>query len=97
MARKDEQPIRCSFCGKRESQASRLIAGPGVYICSDCVAACSELLREELRMDRGGAEVLRRERIPCDIVQAAYPWELWDVDTPEAMERARAVFRAGHL
>ena len=53
MARKDEQPIRCSFCGKRESQASRLIAGPGVYICSDCVAACSELLREEIRMERG--------------------------------------------
>ena len=53
MARKDEQPIRCSFCGKRESQASRLIAGPGVYICSDCVAACSELLREEYQMERG--------------------------------------------
>ena len=46
MAKNTEQPpIRCSFCGKRENQASRLIAGPGVYICSDCVAACSELLR----------------------------------------------------
>ena len=52
MARKDEQPIRCSFCGKRESQASRLIAGPGVYICSDCVAACSELLQEEFQLER---------------------------------------------
>ena len=48
MARNNEQPpIRCSFCGKRENQASRLIAGPGVYICSDCVAACSDLLQEE--------------------------------------------------
>ena len=44
MAKKDEQPIRCSFCGKRENQA-RLIAGPGVYICSECVKACSELLQ----------------------------------------------------
>lgn len=52
MAKNTEQPpIRCSFCGKRENQASRLIAGPGVYICSDCVAACSELLRQE--MDTG--------------------------------------------
>ena len=67
MARKDEQPIRCSFCGKRESQASRLIAGPGVYICSDCVAACSELLREELRMDRGGAEVPETLPTPMEI------------------------------
>ncbi len=48
MAKKDEQPIRCSFCGKRETQA-RLIAGPGVYICSDCVRACSELLSEDQR------------------------------------------------
>ena len=48
MAKNNEQPpIRCSFCGKRENQASRLIAGPGVYICSDCVTACSDLLREE--------------------------------------------------
>ena len=51
MARKEDQPIRCSFCGKRENQAQRLIAGPGVYICSDCVQACSDLLREELQFD----------------------------------------------
>ena len=49
MARGNDQPIRCSFCGKRENQAERLIAGPGVYICSDCVKACSELLAEEER------------------------------------------------
>ena len=53
MARNSEQPIRCSFCGKRESQASRLIAGPGVYICSDCVQACSELLRDEIDTGKG--------------------------------------------
>lgn len=51
MAKKTEQPVRCSFCGKRESQASRLIAGPGVYICSECVAACSDLLREEYDLE----------------------------------------------
>ena len=47
MSRKDEQPIRCSFCGRRENQAGRLIAGPGVYICSDCVEACCDLLKED--------------------------------------------------
>ena len=52
MARNNEQPpIRCSFCGKRENQASRLIAGPGVYICSEYVAACSDLLRDEYELD----------------------------------------------
>ena len=51
--REEQQPIRCSFCGKRETQA-RLIAGPGVYICSDCVEACSDLLRDELQIDSRG-------------------------------------------
>ena len=56
MAKNNEQPpVRCSFCGKRENQASRLIAGPGVYICSDCVAACSELLRDEYDLEPAGA------------------------------------------
>lgn len=51
MARNNDAPIRCSFCGKRENQASRLIAGPGVCICSDCVQACSDLLREEYEVE----------------------------------------------
>ena len=55
MARNSEQPIRCNFCGKRENQAARLIAGPGVYICSDCVQACADLLREEIEMEEGSA------------------------------------------
>ena len=47
MANHDEQqPIRCSFCGKREGQV-QMIAGPGVYICGDCVQACGELLQEQ--------------------------------------------------
>ena len=54
MPRKDEQQIRCSFCGKRETQVERLIAGPGVYICSDCVSACSELLKDEIQVDPQG-------------------------------------------
>ena len=63
MARNSEQPIRCSFCGKRESQATRLIAGPGVYICSDCVAACSDLLREEYDMEPSGG-IKAPEKLP---------------------------------
>ena len=46
MAKTDERHICCSFCGKQESQA-RLIAGPNVFICSDCVRVCSTLLQED--------------------------------------------------
>ncbi len=64
MARNNEQtPIRCSFCGKRENQASRLIAGPGVYICSDCVAACSDLLRDEYDLEENQS-LKAPERLP---------------------------------
>jgi len=36
----------CSFCGKGEDDAARLIAGPGVFICDECVALCNEILAE---------------------------------------------------
>jgi molybdenum cofactor cytidylyltransferase len=53
-------------------------------------AACREALLA-YRGDRGGMDVLREQRVPCDIVQATYAWELWDVDTPEGMEALRKV------
>lgn len=67
MARSNEQPIRCSFCGKRENQAARLIAGPGVYICSDCVRACSDLLRDEIEMEKGNKPSADRLPTPMEI------------------------------
>ena len=68
MAKNTEQPIRCSFCGKREDQALRLIAGPGVYICSDCVSACSDLLQEEFEMEESvGLEAPERLPTPMEM------------------------------
>lgn len=37
---------RCSFCGKTQDQVNRLVAGPGVFICDQCVALCSEIISE---------------------------------------------------
>ena len=71
MAKNNEQPIRCSFCGKRENQAGRLIAGPGVYICSDCVAACSELLSEEMQFDERG-NLRAPETLPTPMEMKTY-------------------------
>ena len=63
MARNNEQPIRCSFCGKGEDQSTRLIAGPGVNICSDCVQACTELLQDEIEIDTNGS-LSKPDRLP---------------------------------
>ena len=38
---------RCTFCGKGKDQVARLIAGPGVYICNECVELCMEIMDEE--------------------------------------------------
>jgi ATP-dependent protease Clp ATPase subunit len=38
---------RCTFCGKRQDQVKRLIAGPGVFICDRCIELCNEIIRED--------------------------------------------------
>ncbi|MCK9443289.1 MAG: ATP-dependent Clp protease ATP-binding subunit ClpX [Tissierellaceae bacterium] len=47
MAKYDERQLRCSFCGKPQEQVRRLIAGPNVYICNECVELCQEIIEEE--------------------------------------------------
>ena len=47
MAREDNKPLRCSFCGKTQDQVGRMVAGPGVCICSDCIELCVSILEEE--------------------------------------------------
>lgn len=44
---------RCSFCGKAQEQVRRLVAGPNVYICDECVILCNEIMAEELAGPRG--------------------------------------------
>ena len=44
----DTKQLRCSFCGKTQDQVKRLIAGPNVYICDECIELCSEIIEEEL-------------------------------------------------
>ena len=40
--------LKCSFCGKSQKQVKKLIAGPGVYICDECIDLCNEIIEEEL-------------------------------------------------
>lgn len=52
MPRNDEKKkFKCSFCGKSEEQVRRLIAGPGVYICDECIELCSEIIIDEREGD----------------------------------------------
>lgn len=45
--------LKCSFCGKTQDQVRKLVAGPGVYICDECIELCNEIIEEELAEDFG--------------------------------------------
>ncbi|SDZ08291.1 ATP-dependent Clp protease ATP-binding subunit ClpX [Proteiniborus ethanoligenes] len=47
MAKYEEKQLKCSFCGKSQEQVRRLVAGPNVYICDECIELCQEIIDEE--------------------------------------------------
>lgn len=47
----DKGQLKCSFCGKLQEQVKKLVAGPGVYICDECIELCNEIIEEELGED----------------------------------------------
>ncbi len=49
----DKGQLKCSFCGKLQDQVKKLVAGPGVYICDECIELCNEIIEEELNEDLG--------------------------------------------
>ncbi len=58
MARTSENGdvFKCSFCGKSQKQVERLISGPGVYICEECIELCNEIIAEEIQAAQPAAE-----------------------------------------
>ena len=69
MARNEDnnKSIRCSFCGKRQEEVERIIAGPGVYICNECIGLCNSILDEGLLDD----EMEHEDDIPETIITPA--------------------------
>lgn len=64
MARMQESAdlLKCSFCGKSQKQVKKLIAGPGVYICDECIELCNEIIEEEL--NTGAEAAVGAEQLP---------------------------------
>ena len=51
MSNNKQKNVRCSFCGKSQDKVDRIIAGPGVFICSDCIKVCSSIVEDDLYDD----------------------------------------------
>ena len=59
--------LRCSFCAKSSSEIAKLIAGPGVYICNECIGLCNDILLAELQKpSESGTELPRWEETMTD-------------------------------
>ncbi|MBU44983.1 MAG: ATP-dependent Clp protease ATP-binding subunit ClpX [Spirochaetaceae bacterium] len=63
----DKEKLHCSFCGKEQDSVRRLVAGPGVYICDECIELCNEIIAEEGEQETGAAGVLQELPRPVEI------------------------------
>ena len=65
MSKYDEnKQLKCSFCGKPQSQVNRLVAGPGVYICDECIQVCQEILNQQYETDGLQTEQKAQYKLP---------------------------------
>ncbi|KGG14566.1 MULTISPECIES: ATP-dependent protease ATP-binding subunit ClpX [unclassified Prochlorococcus] len=70
---KFEAHLKCSFCGKSQEQVRKLIAGPGVYICDECIDLCNEILDEELIETSEKTKHGNNQKIESSVVNSSKP------------------------
>jgi len=97
MAKKDDgKQLRCSFCGKTQDQVERLIAGPGVYICNECIELCEDILMDEMMAENGQKDAIENVATslpkPADISAALSDYVIGQ----EAAKKALAVAVYNH-
>jgi ATP-dependent protease Clp ATPase subunit len=84
------EALTCSFCNKDQSEVTKLVAGPGVYICNECIDLCNQIIAQEIDRKTVGASKATRSsksRVPPPIKA----WEgLSDEDLLSEMVRAHA-------
>ncbi len=66
----EEKLLYCSFCGKSQNEVRKLIAGPAVYVCDECVELCNDIIKDELQEDQssfGGADLPKPKEIKKEL------------------------------
>ncbi len=62
-----DKVLHCSFCGKSQHEVKKLIAGPSVYVCDECVALCNEIIHEEIHAAPSGEDAILKLPTPFEI------------------------------
>ena len=66
---KGEKLLYCSFCGKSQHEVRKLIAGPSVFVCDECVELCNDIIREEVQEEKNAAQAKKKFPTPREIYQ----------------------------
>ena len=67
-AASSEKALYCSFCGKSQHEVKKLIAGPSVFICDECIELCNDIIRDEVPAEGATAKAAKSDRpVPGDI------------------------------
>ena len=82
----DKGQIHCSFCGRPQTEVRRFIAGPGVYICNNCIEACHDILKEEGNIFSDDLP----EHLPSGMSELPKPQELFDFMSDYVIGQDRA-------
>src|SRR5471032_2067920 len=64
--KRENHTLCCSFCGKSQKEVKKLIAGPTVYICDECIGLCNDIIAEEIDKEEARDQKLRIQR-PSEI------------------------------
>ena len=64
MPNNNTRSVKCSFCGKSQENVKKIIAGPGVYICDECINVCQEIIEDEFYEEDEEIDVVEEEKIP---------------------------------
>ncbi|MFI3623133.1 ATP-dependent Clp protease ATP-binding subunit ClpX [Vagococcus fluvialis] len=75
----ESNDVRCSFCGKSQDEVKKLVAGPGVYICNECIDLCKEIIDEEIQ-----------EEISSDLINVLKPKEILEILNEYVIGQERA-------
>ena len=80
-----DEVMRCSFCGRTQNQVKRLIAGPNVNICNECISLCNTILNEEIDKDDSAEFSLKK---PAEIKEILDSYVVKQEDAKKALSVA---------
>ena len=101
--KKDENDnLFCSFCGKNQSEVRKLIAGPAVYICDECIQLCSEIIEEESEKDAKDIEHVMvpkeiKEKLDSYVIEQEAAKKVLSVAVYNHYKRLDSTFNSGDV